>query len=176
MSRLTLSVLLSLLLAGCTLLPKPLQFDDEAALTPFTDAIQDLEFYLNKPVRWGGVIASVENKPDETVLELVEYPLNSMAKPIVKQRGSRGRFRLHIPGFLEPSDYPVGRRLTVLGRLNGAEQGSIGEYTYLFASVEAENFHLWREEKPKQETVILYHQPLIYDYWYRPRWIKFQHP
>lgn len=176
MRNIALSVLLSVLLVGCALIPKPLHVEHEAGLLPFLDAIHDIEHHQNKSVRWGGVIVSVENKATETVIELVEYPLSSLAKPLVKEGGSRGRFRVHVDGFIEPQDYQIGRSLTVVGTLTGAEQGTIGEYEYLFASVKSDSYYLWKEDKEKDEAVIYYHRPLIYDHWYHPRWVSVHQP
>jgi len=167
---------LSLLgLIGCTLIPKPLQVENEQGLLPFPSAIQDLQLNQGKPVRWGGVIASVENRKSDTVIELVEYPLTNQAKPRVKDGGSRGRFRVHVAGFVEPQDYQQGRKLTVVGQLNEPEQGQIGEFEYLFPSVSSDHIYLWKQEQETEQTIIYYQRPLIYDYWYRPRWVKVQH-
>ena len=46
-------------------------------------------------VRWGGAIASVENRRDETWIEIVERPLNTDK--------SAGRFLARVDGFLDPA-------------------------------------------------------------------------
>jgi len=154
-------------LAGCATIP------------PVYDPIQDANFqgptlavaraqpeaYLQTRVRWGGVVARVDNQREETWLEIVEQPLGNNGRPTGAD-ASAGRFLARFPSFLDPAIYAAGRAITVVGPLTGTMPGQVGDYrtTYLVVTVE---FHrLWSESRPPE--VIYLPDP----FWYGPgyRW------
>lgn len=132
---------------------------------PFTDitplAAQTQNFAGNK-VRWGGTIASVSPKKDETCFQLVSHALDSSARPEEEDK-SEGRFMACATGFYDPAIYAVGREVTVTGMLQPPVSGKIGEYEYRFPLVSAETIYLW----PKREVRQNYPAP-YYPIWYSP--------
>jgi outer membrane lipoprotein len=90
---------------------------------------------------WGGVIVEVRNLEDSTWIEVVSYPLRRQ-QPL-SGGITDGRFLLRAPGFLDPVDHRVGRRLTARGRISGFEDGRIGEVLYRFPVLEVDELHLW---------------------------------
>ena len=112
---------------------------------------------LGTPVRWGGIIAKVENHPNETWIEIVERPLDSNGRPRqVDQSG--GRFLARFDGFLDPTIYTPGRAITVAGTLQENITRPIGNYPYTFPVVKVTSFYLWPPEQ-------VYRDPW-YDPWY----------
>ncbi len=93
-------------------------------------------------VRWGGIIAGVENLADVTVLELVAKELGAFGRPR-ETDASDGRFLARVPGFLDPKVYAPDREVTVFGTLAGRERRSIGERPYEYPVVRADKVHLW---------------------------------
>jgi outer membrane lipoprotein len=98
--------------------------------------------HRGKQVRWGGEILAVVNKPRSTEIEVFGRPLEDNAEP--RPDGGEGvRFIAVLPGFLDPADYQPGKRLTVLGRLDGLREQAVGDYPYPYPLVDAEAYHLW---------------------------------
>lgn len=103
--------------------------------------------YRGLAVRWGGTIVEVENRARETVLLIMGQPLDDDGEP--RPNGaSQGRFMAKVNGFLDPVVYSVGRSVTVVGTLVGAEARKIGSYTYRYPVVAAEAYHLWPQQRP----------------------------
>lgn len=120
-------------------------------------------------VRWGGVIANIENKKDETWLEIVERDLDRRGRPRGNDR-STGRFLARVPGFLEPTSYAQGRLVTVSGALEPNQTRRIGEHDYTFAVVAVHEHYLWPKQQPRR-----YADPgppplWYYDPWYPLGW------
>ena len=138
-----------------------------------TDARQDPQSHEGALVRWGGVITEVENKPDSTLVLMVERELRDNEKPI-SDGASEGRFIARFQGFIDPLVYKTGRPLTVVGRLNGSRIRPIGEYDYRFALVEVRDSHLWSEPS---KTPVYYPPPPVwyYDLHYYHRY-PYRHP
>ena len=99
-------------LVGCTTVP------------PVYDPIQDANFqgptlavararpdaFLQTRVRWGGAVARVENRRDETWVEIVEQPLAENGWPTGAD-ASAGHFLARFSGFLDPAFYAAGRSI-----------------------------------------------------------------
>ena len=90
---------------------------------------------------WGGVIVGVQNRVDDTLLEVVSYPLRNQEPQTARM--TDGRFRLEVGGFLDPVDYRNGRRITARGSVQRTEAGRIGEVDYVFPVMVASDLYLW---------------------------------
>jgi len=163
----TLIIILSVLvLSACaSRLPEPVR-GDGTEVTTFNQVMQDPSGLQGERVRWGGVIARVENRVDHTMLEIVNFTLRGTGRPYVSDR-TPGRFRVLIDGFVDPEVYQQGRSITVLGEYTGLEDGSIGEYQYSFPLVRATGNYLWEEAQQSGRVEVWYHDP--YSPWYRHR-------
>lgn len=137
------TLLVALLMAGCSTFPDKLQLEDTTQLVIYEDASSKAEQVKGKMLRWGGAIAKVENKPDSTVFEMVYYPLNGYGRPISGEE-SMGRYRIHVNGFMDPMVYQVGRLMTFTAELNGLEKGLVGEHEYVFPTANVEAYYLWK--------------------------------
>jgi outer membrane lipoprotein len=153
----------TLLLAGCATFPERLQIEDSTQLVIYEDAASKAEQVKGKMLRWGGAIAKVENKPETTIFEMVYYPLSSYGRPISKEE-SKGRFRVHVNGFMDPMVYKVGRLMTFTAELNGLEKGLVGEHEYVFPSAKASSYYLWKNvQRIEMRSVDLWP---FHNYWY----------
>lgn len=122
----------------------------------------DVSKFVGSQVRWGGTIASVENRQNHTLIEIVARELRSNGRPNENDR-SAGRFIAQIEGFLEPAIYEKGRLLTVNGTIADQTTRTIGEFTYTFPVVIADDYFLWQPLLPPPR----YNQvPFYYDPWY----------
>lgn len=151
-----LSLLLALLLAGCASnIPEQIRSEKGSQITP-DEARQQAETFAGQNVRWGGEIISIENKADFTHLTILARRLDVDGQPI-SSGNHQGRFIAEIDRFLEPSQYPVGREITVFGSFDRTITRKIGEYSYIHPVVKVTTFHLWPEPIPAEP-----------DYWYDP--------
>lgn len=108
-----------------------------------TQVNQNIDRYKGSRVRWGGVIASLKNQQDETWIELVQYQLDRRGRPV--DGDSQGRFFVKIAGFLEPSEYAIGREITAVGEVTQTVTQKIGQHNYVYpvVSVSGGEFVLW---------------------------------
>lgn len=140
-TAIALSLALSLPLAACVRMPTALT-GEYSAIIPTQAAERDAK---GEVVRWGGTLAQVESLPDRTCFQIVGRELNSRGKPRYEDQTS-GRFLACRKGFYDPQVFAEGRLVTVVGRIDGAENRSIGEYQYLHPRVAADVVYLWPEE------------------------------
>tara|TARA_R110002167_G_scaffold178598_7_gene378365 strand:- start:4841 stop:5446 length:606 start_codon:yes stop_codon:yes gene_type:complete len=155
-------VLVSLLVTACSTLPEKIQLPEGTNLVSYQDAASQSEQMTGQKARWGGVIAKVDNKAQNTLLEVVYYPLKSYGRPIAGDE-SIGRFRVYIQGFMDPMVYKVGRSMTFTGDFTGVEEGLVGEHKYVFPTLQGSGYYLWQDIQQVDVTSV---HVWPYDYWY----------
>lgn len=159
-------LLTATLLAGCApALPLAIREAPEPPVT-VAQAQQDPTRFIGQRVRWGGSILGVRNRPQVTEIEVLARPLGNDGEPRVDASGE-GRFIAEVHGFVDPTEYPENRRLTVAGRIDRVETRSVGEYPYRFPVLAAETLFLWSEPLPPSPYPRRYPWP-GYDAWYYP--------
>ncbi len=130
-------------LQGCASTPL---FDTEnvdQTLTP-TTVINQAETALGKQVLWGGTIIDIQNLETETQIELLAYPLSASKRPLLSQ-APLGRFIVKQSGFLEPTTYAQGRWMTTLGTVTALELGKVGNSSYQYPVIRAQQIQLWKK-------------------------------
>ena len=93
-------------------------------------------------VMWGGVIVNASNTPDHTDFAVLYYPLDAAQRP-ARSESAQSRFIVRYSGYLETMVYAPGREITVIGKLQGVEEGKIGDAPYRFPVLKADRIHLW---------------------------------
>ena len=154
MSRMMLFIT-ALLIGGCTSIPSDLRTATDQTLLPFSSTVTTEP--SGQIARWGGEIAKVSNLQQGSLLEVVEFSLNTRGRP-VKADTSGGRFRVLVSGFIDPAIYTPGRLVTALGAFAAIEEDKVGEQAYLFPVLHSEQLHLWPEVK----------EPTVHHYSYDP--------
>jgi len=124
--------------------------------------------YTGRRVRWGGTIATVDNRKQGTWVEVVSRPLDRDGRP-KETDATSGRFMARVPGFLDPAVYAAGRAFTVNGVIEGVVRKDIGQYPYRFPVVRADHYHLWAP-LPKAGETPYWGPPWWYDPWYPYPW------
>ncbi|WP_082633188.1 Slp family lipoprotein [Lacimicrobium alkaliphilum] len=155
-------------LAGCSTIPEPIQLKDESNLLSYQQVSASPEQTSGNKVRWGGVIARVDNLKENTRLEMLYYPLKSYGRPVTSDE-SAGRFRVYIDGFLDPMVYKTGRLLTVIGEVGGSESGTVGEHEYVFPVINASGYHMWKNVDRVSVSTVgvgMGYWPGYYSSWY----------
>src|SRR3970040_2046540 len=154
---------LPLPLAACASdIPRPIR-EAPADNIAFAQALKNPEQHRAAAVRWGGAIAAVENRRDETWIEIVERPLDVDGQPRVTDN-SAGRFLARVQGFLDPAIFAPKRRVTVAGALDGVSTRTIGEHPYTYPVGGVDSIYLW--PVPPKTEYPYYYLPYWYDPWY----------
>lgn len=132
--------------AGCAIVPDSIEVPDDTVLLSYTKAVTSGANAQGQKARWGGIIVGVENKPNQTLVEMVHFPLNNYGKP---NSGAEtvGRFKVQIDGFVDPIIFESGRSATFLGTLVGPTSGMVGEQPYMYPTLLAEDYHMWRKQE-----------------------------
>jgi outer membrane lipoprotein len=152
MTKLLPTLLLVLLTAGCSSKPVLPTEGVNAELTAQLVADSGQEMSGSR-VLWGGVIVSTSNLKERTRLEILAYPLDSNHRPQTdKQAGSR--FLAFYPGYLESVDYAAGRQVSMVGTVSGIEEARLGEHSYRYPSIDAEQIHLWPVAQPESKSKV----------------------
>ncbi|RUO64973.1 outer membrane lipoprotein [Pseudidiomarina planktonica] len=170
------SILISaaaLTISACSAIPEELQTPEGTNLVSFERALTQPTEAVGETARWGGVIASVSNTDNGTIIEVVNFDLKNWGRPLVSDE-SNGRFRAVLESFVDPLVYQKGRSITVVGEVIEPVEGTIDEYKYLFPTVAVTSKKLWTKER-KADVQIDY-SPLWfrhqfygpYPYYYRP--------
>jgi outer membrane lipoprotein len=122
------------------------QLLDEAGIPVlFEDLVSFPREYRGRVVVLGGYILEMQNEPGGSILTILQAPLdwrNKLKSPDLSQ----GRFFITTKKFLDPEVYVKDRRLTVGGLVIGAREQSVGEGTYRFPTIEAQELQLWPEQ------------------------------
>ena len=135
------------------------------------EAQQKPNDFINSNVRWGGSIIEVENLPEKTLIEVLGRQLTKNGRPDASGR-SQGRFKISLPGFIEPEEFPKDRLITVYGKLTGVVTGQVGSYSYSYPVVKSASYHLWAEQRNYRYYD---HYDPFYYHWY-PYWYRHPHP
>lgn len=164
-------------LLGACATPLPASLDVPAEEVSLASVRENPEVWVGTPVRWGGVIARVDNRSDSTRVEIAARRLDSSGRP-VEEDHSDGRFVARFPGFRDPAVLARGRDLTVVGRLGQPVDGSIGEYPYRFPVIEVTGHQLWRPRQVHPVGDPFYDPYWHYWPWRHPyyRWGPWRHP
>lgn len=142
--KLLISLTVVLGLSACSTVPESVEVPPDTNLVPYQEVAMQPEQFKDSIVRWGGVVANIENHADATLLEVVHYPLRGYGRPVIG-RESVGRFRVYVDGFLDPMVYQQGRTMTFAGQVLGVEEGQVGEHVYKFPTLHADGFYLWED-------------------------------
>ncbi|MFC1234868.1 Slp family lipoprotein [Vibrio sp. DW001] len=146
----TISILIcSALISACSSLPDSLSTTNENVLTDYQQWV-DAPVDQENEVRLGGIIANVTNLENQTRIEVVNMPINSVGKPSLHSEPT-GRYVGYYNGYLESMSFAKGRLVTLLGVSDGEEQGKVDDFDMTFKVMNIKGFHLWRIE----ETVIV---------------------
>ncbi len=153
------------LIAGCQS-SVPLEIREPLLGAPSIAQVQENpKANKGKRVRWGGVIASVENRSTDTWVEVVSKVLGDEGRPLPDDV-ALGRFFARVSGFLDPAVYQADREITVYGIVEDEVKRNIGEKPYSYPTVKSERLYLW--PMYRREAYGYYPDPYWYDPFYYP--------
>jgi len=181
--------LLIFLMSGCSVISEEIRRGSDRDLT--IQAVQaNPELHKGKKVIWGGMILSLKNLKDRTVIQVLHHPLDSSDR-VLTRRESSGRFLIVVPGYLDSEIYKKEREIIVAATIEGVRVEKINEMDYpypvlaplqtrLFDPADDlytyEPFYPWYNSPYYYDPYYL--DPYFYDYPYRRpfrRWYPY-HP
>lgn len=109
----------------------------------FEQILINPDAYKNKMVLLGGTIIKTINLPDETLIEVIQQPLNSRNMP-KNPEASKGRFIILFKEFKDPAIFSQGRLITAAGEITGSRQRPLGEANYNYPVIYPKEYHLWK--------------------------------
>ncbi len=139
-------IFLGFLLISCG--PKIIPDDLDAKIDPFVsfqDLLKNPENYIGKHVLLGGEIIETHVSKDHSEIELLQKPLDARKSPRLTD-DSLGRFYISDSSFLDPAIYKSGRRITVVGIVQGSQSRKIGGAERTYPLLERRHLHLWPPE------------------------------
>ncbi|MDD3581300.1 MAG: Slp family lipoprotein [Desulfobacca sp.] len=152
------------LIAGCAPVFSPAVLQQVNRELSYDLVATDPEAYRGQTVLWGGVIEKTTPKEGNTELEIVQKNLGRQHRPKDGDT-SLGRFLVNYFGFLDPAIYQEGRKITVIGEVQGLEVRKLGESDYRYPVVDAVNLHLWPKPMPLERYPYYWGPPYPYYYW-----------
>ena len=148
------------LFAGCTIVPDSIDVPEGTQLVSYSKAVTSGASAQGQKARWGGLIVGVENKPNQTLIELAHFPLNHYGKPGTNGETS-GR-------FVDPIVFEEGRSATFLGTITAPTAGMVGEQPYIYPTIIADDYHMWRKQQVYDvNTYFFTYHPGWYSPFYR---------
>jgi outer membrane lipoprotein len=135
---------LAFIFSGCATPTKQQGKQADYETIAFSTIHESPEAYKGRVVRLGGVIIATENREDDTVLEILEKPLNWQGRPKAGDT-SGGRFMVVFEGFLDEAVYRPDRPVTIVGEVMGTKSAPIGETTYDYPLLSGKEARLWKE-------------------------------
>ena len=133
---------LALALSACATVKPAFDTLPESHVPPPIEAATNTAHYLDQPVVWGGMIIEVRNFERHSEFEILAFPLDDKQRPMLEQR-DHGRFIAIVPGYVEAQDWPMGRYVSLIGRITGDRRGAVRQVEYVYPEVDVDRMHLW---------------------------------
>jgi outer membrane lipoprotein len=135
----------ALLFQGCTYAISPDLARQADKNLPFQQIEADPELYKGTLVILGGTIDQIKNVGQDTMLEVVQKPLDHWGRPLhTKQSG--GRFLVLSTGYLDTLVYSPGHDITVAAVVQGSRRKGLDEGDYSYPVLLAKELKLWPRE------------------------------
>ncbi len=162
-----------LFLAGCAhryVIPDSLDQDVDRTIS-FESLQADPVAHKGRIVPLGGIILTARNLKEGTLIEALHLPLDRYDRPVGPLTGSKGRFLVLHPGYLDTAVLQKGHRITIIGEVTGMETGSIDDLEYAYPYLKARFIHIWPIMRERVPYYWPYHP---YPYWYP--WSPYGYP
>lgn len=140
--RLLAPLALALLLCGCATVKPAFDRLPANSAPPPSEVARDTSAFLEQPVVWGGMLIEVKNFERHSELEILAFPLDEKQRPLFNER-DYGRFIAIVPGYAEAADWPLGRYVSLIGRITGDRHGAVRQAEYVYPEVDVDRMHLW---------------------------------
>jgi outer membrane lipoprotein len=137
-------VLFFAVLSGCVHSFSPILSDTAEKHLTFEVVIQNPQAYVGSVVLWGGVIRTVMIGPEGTQLIVTQAPLDSKLYPLAS--ATEGDFIVHTLRQLDLTIFSRDTKVTVVGEIDGVNEGEQGPMEYPRPLVRMIEIHAWTEK------------------------------
>ncbi len=161
-------------LAGCVTVPDAVQGSVDESVTLNVVRL-DESIIRGQPVRWGGLVAAVQNKEGQSWIEIVDQPLDETGRPVGGDV-SGGRFIAIVQGMVDPLIAKTGREITVMGSLQPVIEGKINEQPYRYPVIAVSGYHLWQQQRDYHPDGHVHGQIWIQSGYWSPYWYAPPYP
>ena len=145
-----LSIALAFTITACAPVISDKSLREANLPVSFQELQKNPDAYLGKVVILGGVILSTTVKQGETLVEVLQQPLDRQYRPENRDI-SYGRFIVVFQGFLDPAIYAPYRLITVAGEITGKKVLPIREIQYTYPVLAAREHALIKPEDYNNE-------------------------
>jgi len=145
-----LSIALAFIITACAPVISDKSLREATLSVSFQELQKNPHAYLGKVVILGGVILSSTVKQEETLVEVLQQPLDRQYRPENRDI-SYGRFLVVFQGFLDPAIYAPYRLITVAGEVTGKKVLPIREIQYTYPVLAAREHALIKPEDYNNE-------------------------
>lgn len=132
----------ALALSACATVKPAFDAVPASQVPPPFEVAKTASAWMDQPVLWGGMIVEVRNFERHSEFEILAFPLDDKQRPMLEQR-DHGRFIAIVPGYVEAGDWPLGRYLSLVGRVTGDRHGAVRQAEYVYPEVAVDKMHLW---------------------------------
>lgn len=105
---------------------------------------RDPDFYKGKTVIWGGIVMVYRSQPNQTVLTVLETPLDCWGIPQDEVSG-RGRFIARVPQYLSEEIVSAKKKVTLAGTIVSEETRSLDDLQVRYPVLQVKEFHFFPE-------------------------------
>jgi outer membrane lipoprotein len=138
-----LIILMAFFIGSCSVMSSQVRSESEPTV-PYNILIEKADSYVGRTVILGGYILETNNLPDETVITVLQTPLNFRGYPKSMDR-SEGKFVTTHKGKLDPDLYSRGRQITVAGRVLGSSVDQDSGCVNPCLKIESREVYIWPE-------------------------------
>lgn len=103
---------------------------------------EDPDAFVDQRLLIGGVVMTIENSDESSILEIMEWRLNRWGEPLYLDDAGR-RFLAKTTEPLDPVTYEPGTLVTLSGTVLGRESKLSGEHEYDYPVFDIAEIHLW---------------------------------
>jgi outer membrane lipoprotein len=136
-------LIVPLLLSACAAIPSEVLRQADQGLT-LADAIRAPDRHREQVFLLGGTVMDRRDFPDRTLIRVRQHPLDVANEPQVSAP-SEGEFLVISRPPIGRSDYPVGKRMTVVGRFTGLQPAGGGSRLESLPSFQALFLRPWAD-------------------------------
>ena len=139
-------ILVPLMFTGCASVISTEALEQVDQRIRFEQILENPEAYEGRTVLLGGEIIEAQNLEEKTLLLVVQRPLCYRDRPCTGG-DSEGRFIVSTPAFLDPAIFRTGRKITVVGSVEGKEVRPLDEIEYSYPVISERELYLWPSEE-----------------------------
>ena len=128
--------------SGCAPVLSQSLIDESNRNVLFGDLQRNTERYIGQSILFGGTIIRVGNDPSGGWAEILQRPLGYRLEPELNDQVG-GRFLLLTNNILDDQIFSKGRKITLVGKVEGKESRSLDQITYDYPLLRVKEYHLW---------------------------------